>query len=152
MTRPDDPDSHLDQSEGLHPSEATDEDELAVDPLEVGVEPPERWSGADRYGTTPAEEHEDRALDSRLAEERPDVLVADTSARPVADTPVDQLDESVDHEYADGEPAAGQNRVIAGEEVEASGEPAVRDEGRTVTTPDTPAADEAVVVRDEDSV
>ncbi len=127
MTRPDDPDSHLDQPEGLNPSEATDEDELAVDPLEAGVEPPERWSGANRYGTTPAEEHDDRALDSRLAEERPDVAVADTSARPVADTPLNQLDESVDIEYVGDEPAAGQNRVIAGEEVEVGGEPS-RDE------------------------
>ncbi len=152
MTRPDDPDSHLYQPEGLDPSEATDEDELAVDPLEAGVEPPERWSGADRYGTTPSEERDDRVLDSRLAEERPDVAVEDTSARPVADTPVDQLDESVDTEYAGGEPAAGQNRVIAGEEVEASGEPFIRDEGRTVIEPGTSAADEAVVVRDEDAV
>ncbi|MDQ3152183.1 MAG: hypothetical protein M3R63_10845, partial [Actinomycetota bacterium] len=96
-------------------------------PLEAGVEPPERWSGANRYGTTPAEEHDDRALDSRLAEERPDVVVADTSARPVADTPLNQLDESVDTEYAGDEPAVGQNRVIAGEEVDAGGEPS-RDE------------------------
>lgn len=37
------------EPETLNPSEALDEDELRVDPLEEGVEPPEHWSGADRF-------------------------------------------------------------------------------------------------------
>lgn len=152
MTRRDDPDSQLDQPEGLTPAEATDEDDLAVDPLEEGMDPPEGWSGADRYGTIAAEEREDRELDSRLAEERPDVPLEDATARPVAATPLDQLDESVDTEYIPGEPAAGENRVVAGEEVQASGEQSERSEGRTLVEPDQPAADESVTIRDEDDV
>lgn len=118
-----------DPEEGLLPSEATDADELAMDPLERGVEPPERWSGADRYGTTAAEEHEDRPLASRLAEERPDHAVADTAARPFADRPLEQLDDSVDHEYAAAEPATGEARLIAGDEVETDDQRALRNDG-----------------------
>jgi hypothetical protein len=53
-------------------AEDLDEDRLGVDPLERGIEPPERWAGADRFGTTPREEHEGPDLDQRLAEEEPD--------------------------------------------------------------------------------
>jgi protease I len=65
MTIPSDPD--------FTTSEQLDEDELATDPLEDGVEPPESWSGADRFGTTPREQREGEPLDDRLAEEEPDV-------------------------------------------------------------------------------
>lgn len=65
MTSPADPD--------FTTSEQLDEDELATDPLEGGVEPPEGWSGADRFGTTPREQREGESLDARLAEEEPDV-------------------------------------------------------------------------------
>jgi hypothetical protein len=61
------------EPETLSPSEALDEDELRVDPLEEGVEPPEHWSGADRFGTTPAEIREGESHAMRLAEEEPDV-------------------------------------------------------------------------------
>jgi protease I len=64
MTSPPDPD--------LTTSEQLDEDELGVDPLERGVEPPEGWAGVDRFGTTPREEREGETLDQRLAEEEPD--------------------------------------------------------------------------------
>src|SRR4051812_14565096 len=56
----------------LTTSEQLDEDELGVDPLEGGVEPPEDWSGADRFGTTPREQRAGETLDERLAEEEPD--------------------------------------------------------------------------------
>jgi len=65
MTSPPDPD--------MTTSEQLDEDELGTDPLERGVEPPERWSGADRFGTTAREEREGESLDERLAEEAPDL-------------------------------------------------------------------------------
>ncbi|WP_280267208.1 hypothetical protein [Nocardia wallacei] len=55
------------------PAEHLDEDELDADPLEEGVEPPEGWSGADRYGTTPNEQREGPTIDDRLAQEVPDV-------------------------------------------------------------------------------
>lgn len=130
MTRadtPDDPET-VAESETLQPSEATDADELATDPLEDGVEPPEGWSGADRYGTTAAEEHEDRALEYRLAEERPEQALADTAARPFADRTLDQLDDSVDHEYATAEPATGEGRLIAGEELDTPEQRALQNE------------------------
>ncbi|WP_210745024.1 hypothetical protein [Nocardia flavorosea] len=54
--------------------EQLDEDELAVDPLEEGMDPPDDWSAADRYATTPREQREGESLDDRLAEERPDTV------------------------------------------------------------------------------
>lgn len=58
--------------EGRSAAEDLDEDELGVDPLEGGREPPEDWAGADRWGTTPREQREGRPLSDRLAQERPD--------------------------------------------------------------------------------
>lgn len=54
-------------------AEDLDEDRMRVDPLEAGMDPPERWMGADRYGVTPYEQTHDRPLSQRLAEEQPDV-------------------------------------------------------------------------------
>jgi hypothetical protein len=57
----------------LSSAEGLDEDQLQVDPLEEGMDPPEHWSGADRYGTTPFEQSHGQDLDHRLREEEPDV-------------------------------------------------------------------------------
>lgn len=57
----------------LSGAEELDEDRLAADPLESGMEPSERWAGADRYGMTAREQAEDRPLADRLAEEQPDI-------------------------------------------------------------------------------
>jgi hypothetical protein len=89
----------------LTESEALDEDELGVDPLEEGMDPPEHWSAATRYGTTPMEQATDRPLTERLAEERPDLRVEPARERPVAATPLEDLDESVDDERIPEEPA-----------------------------------------------
>ncbi|RKT56556.1 hypothetical protein [Saccharothrix australiensis] len=51
--------------------EQLDEDELNRDPLEEGMDPPERWSAADRR-PTPRELREGETLDERLAQEEPD--------------------------------------------------------------------------------
>ncbi|WP_278261925.1 hypothetical protein [Nocardia sp. AG03] len=59
---------------GLDRSEETDEDQLREDPLEAGMDPPEHWTGATKYGMTPWEESHPRKLDERLAEEQPDVV------------------------------------------------------------------------------
>lgn len=59
---------------GLNSSEVLDEDRIGMDPLEKGVEPPEHWSGAASYGTTPREEHQGETLDQRIRQEEPDVL------------------------------------------------------------------------------
>ena len=60
----------------LNSAEDLDEDRLRVDPLEEGIEPPERWSGADRFGTTAREERTGQDLEHRLAEEEPDEPLA----------------------------------------------------------------------------
>jgi hypothetical protein len=92
-------------------SEALDEDAMGVDPLEGGMDPPEDWSAATQYGTTPIEQATDRPLTERLAEERPDLRVDLARARPVAVTPVEELDESVDDEVLPGEPAHGEGEA-----------------------------------------
>ncbi|MEC3973664.1 hypothetical protein [Amycolatopsis sp. H20-H5] len=94
------------EAETLNPSEALDEDQLQLDPLEDGVEPPEHWSAANRFGTTPAEAREGEPLDQRLAEEVPDVQPEPIPDRPTAITPVGGLDESIDAEPADVEQVA----------------------------------------------
>ncbi|MEV6642944.1 hypothetical protein [Amycolatopsis sp. NPDC051371] len=91
------------EPESLDPSEALDEDELRVDPLEEGIEPPERWSAADRFGTTPREMREGEPMDQRLAEEVPDTEPEPAPERPLAATPADQLDETVEDAPADFE-------------------------------------------------
>ena len=59
----------------LNSAEDLDEDRLRADPLESGMDPPERWSAASRHGMTATEQVEGRPLDDRLAEEQPDVPV-----------------------------------------------------------------------------
>ena len=50
--------------EGHNAAEDLDEDRLRLDPLEEGMDPPERWS--------PAMDDERHTLDDRLREEQPD--------------------------------------------------------------------------------
>ncbi|PPK70869.1 hypothetical protein V5P93_002731 [Actinokineospora auranticolor] len=77
----------------LSQAEALDEDNLRVDPLEEGVEPPERWAEADRFGMTVAEQRAGETLDQRLAEEEPDVAPDDS---PGPDTPLREVDDRID--------------------------------------------------------
>lgn len=65
----------------LSSAEDLDEDRLGLDPLDQGIEPPERWWGANRYGTTPREESEPAPLDQRLSEEEPDPVAQATQER-----------------------------------------------------------------------
>lgn len=88
-----DPDSG--DVEGLPPQEALDTDERLVDDGDT-VDAPDSWHGADRFGTTPAEEAAGAPLSARLAEEAPDEAPVEVSERAVADLPLDELDESVD--------------------------------------------------------
>lgn len=98
----------------LEPAEELDQDELGADPTERGVQPPAGWAASDRHGITPSEQAEGEDLDTRLAEERPDVS-DEPLERPVADTPVDELDGSIDDNLVPGEPVDGDN-PIAGED------------------------------------
>jgi hypothetical protein len=42
------------------------------DPLDAGIEPPDRWSAGERFGTTLSEERAGESLDQLLAEEEPE--------------------------------------------------------------------------------
>ncbi|WP_020666720.1 hypothetical protein [Amycolatopsis nigrescens] len=95
----------------LSASEDLDEDRLQADPLEEGVEPPERWTAADGYGMTPAEQRAGESLDRKLAEEQPDVRPEDVPERPIAATPAQELDESVDDAPPDAEEVAPDERL-----------------------------------------
>jgi hypothetical protein len=71
-----------------------DEDNLRLDPLEEGMDPPEHWEQADRFGNTEREMREGEDLEHRLRQEEPDVAPDDVagddteeSADPVEPTP-----------------------------------------------------------------
>ncbi len=66
-------------------AEDLDEDQLRLDPLEEGMDPPEHWSAAMEHGTTANETRDGQELGDRLAEEEPDVPV-------VVDEPRDEVD------------------------------------------------------------
>jgi hypothetical protein len=73
----------------LSASEELDEDRLQADPLEEAMDPPEHWSAADRWGTTPAEQRVGESLGARLAqeqhEEQPISAIDDDPGAPAAD-------------------------------------------------------------------
>lgn len=100
----------------LNSAEDLDEDRLRVDPLEEGIEPPERYAYSDGFGTTPNEEHDGEPLEDRLSQERPDVQPADPDRPLVATTPAEQLDQSVDDE-------AGERDTLVSEDVESARTP-----------------------------
>src|SRR5699024_3291891 len=52
-------------------AEDLDEDRMQTDPLEEGMDPPEGWSGADRYGTTAREQRDGETLDQSIWMDRP---------------------------------------------------------------------------------
>ncbi|HET9255442.1 MAG TPA: hypothetical protein VFO16_09600 [Pseudonocardiaceae bacterium] len=122
----------------LAQSETLDEDELGADPFEEGMDPAEGWSAADRYGTTATEQATDRPLTERLAEERPDVTGEPLPERPLAATPIEQLDDSIDDQPVPAEPADVDGQVLVGDELDATGESATRRAGHLVTEPDRP--------------
>jgi hypothetical protein len=76
------PDSVERDGAALSSAEDLDEDRLRADPLEAGMDPPERWSGVDKYGMTPYEQAHPRPLGDRLAEEQPDVQPVTGSLAP----------------------------------------------------------------------
>jgi hypothetical protein len=65
-------DYEAEQPDGLQDTtEALDDDEVG-DPYDVGYEPSDKWAGANRFGTTAAEEEQGETLDQRLLQEEPD--------------------------------------------------------------------------------
>ena len=87
----------------LDGSDTLDDD--VSDPLDVGIAAADRWSGANRFGTTIAEQRAGETMDQLLAEEEPDV-------DPYAEA-ADDEDELVRRGY-DHEPRAG--RLVADDE------------------------------------
>ncbi|MDQ4010621.1 MAG: hypothetical protein M3228_07990 [Actinomycetota bacterium] len=81
------------------------------------MDPAEDWSASNRYGTTAVEQTTDRPLTDRLEEERPDVSTESVPDRPVAATPLEELDESVDDEVSAREPVGEEDQVLVGDEV-----------------------------------
>ncbi|HEU5473838.1 MAG TPA: hypothetical protein VFV67_24600 [Actinophytocola sp.] len=78
-------------------AEDLDEDRLSLDPLEAGMDPPEHWSEADRFGTTAAEQRQGQDLEHRLREEEPDTPPDGPGAAvDPDDIPDDELDDSID--------------------------------------------------------
>jgi hypothetical protein len=90
------------EDEGVLDASDTLDDDAVDDPLDAGIEPADRWSGANRFGTTAAEERAGESLDQLLAEEEPDI-------DPYADAGDDE-DELVRRGY-EREPRAG--RLVA---------------------------------------
>ncbi|MFC0438356.1 hypothetical protein [Kutzneria buriramensis] len=86
-------DSVEDDPAALSAAEELDEECLEVDPLEAGMDPPERWAEADKYGMTPYEEAHPKPFSERLDEEEPDVGVVPTGGDPDLDREV--LNEAV---------------------------------------------------------
>jgi hypothetical protein len=66
------PESGIDD-EGVLDASETLEGDPGDDPLDQGILPADRWSPADRYGTTAGEEEAGESLDQLLAEEEPDI-------------------------------------------------------------------------------
>jgi hypothetical protein len=98
--------------------------EPGADPLDRGVAPPERWSAAERFGTTAEEQAEGESLDDLLAEEEPDPSLEyddDEGDEEDEQIPEDPDDDDEAEEYADGlglddgpDPRAG--RLVAEDE------------------------------------
>ncbi|MBY6410434.1 hypothetical protein HQ346_02555 [Rhodococcus sp. BP-252] len=134
MMNDDGTDQTLDQSESL------DSDELRNDDGDSTVEPPDHWSEADKFGTTPEEALQGESLDEKLSEEEPDVPL-ENDERAVSETPDAELtedlvdkeilesDEDPDIDYADGQRQA---EIIEGTLVEDRG----RDRGQIDGTPE----------------
>lgn len=158
MSSPSAPGDDLDDPQTLTPEESLDADETDDDPFnrarddfEAPMDPPEHWVGADKFGTTPNEMSEGETLDMRLDEEVPDIVPDPVPVVPVAVTPLDELDETIDDVAPDGT-AADTLGVPTGTGLAPDGEALVTTEATMVREPDEPAADETLtVVGDDDA-
>ena len=118
------PDSVERDGAALSSAEDLDEDRLRVDPLEAGMDPPEGWTGVDKYGVTPFEQAHPRPLSDRLAEEQPDVQPEPTTAfealGPTSQTDegdVELLDEPNDSEETHWDPEVDLDAEVLAEAV-----------------------------------
>lgn len=70
------------EDDGVLDASDTLDDERVGDPLDTGIVAPDRWTAANRFGTTPAEERAGESLAQLLAQEEPDI---DPYAEPADD-------------------------------------------------------------------
>src|SRR5919198_1316633 len=61
------------EDDGVLDASDTLDDDRVADPLDTGGAASDRWAGANRFGTTPAEERAGESLEQLLAEEEPDI-------------------------------------------------------------------------------
>lgn len=61
------------EDDGVLDSSDTLDGNRVADPLDTGIAAADRWAGANRFGTTVAEQRAGESLAQRLAEEEPDV-------------------------------------------------------------------------------
>lgn len=93
------PDDEPYEDPTLDASESLVTDDLSADPLDVGVEPPDRYSAAERFGTTAEEAERGESLDQLLEEEEPELEP-------------EEVDE-IDDRWAEGpEPRSGRLRGV----------------------------------------
>ncbi|CAN5316933.1 DUF5709 domain-containing protein [soil metagenome] len=78
LTNPVDPDDSetygeysVDDEDQLQPEDSL-VDRGVDDALDEGYSPPERWSAAERFGNTAAEQHAGETLEQRIAQEEPE--------------------------------------------------------------------------------
>ncbi|WNG80892.1 hypothetical protein C6A86_022225 [Mycobacterium sp. ITM-2016-00316] len=88
----------------LSPMEATDSDDVRNADGDEVVDPPEDWSGADKFGMSTDEQREGDTLDHRLAEEEPDIVPEVVEGSDVASGPP-----GVHHGQIDGVPEDGES-------------------------------------------
>jgi hypothetical protein len=96
------------EDDGVLDASDTLNDDRVSDPLDVGIAPADRWHGANRFGTTAAEQRAGEPLDLRLAEEEPDV---DPYAGADTYSDVDSDEDELTRRGYDREPRAG--RLVA---------------------------------------
>ena len=110
------------EATALSSAEELDEDQLRQDPLEEGMDPPERWSAEGKYGMTGWEQAHPAPLGQRLSEEQPDVDESDAQPTDEAvnsdaliETPAGPDDElgaqPVNEGYGEGDGAAADNDI-----------------------------------------
>jgi uncharacterized protein DUF5709 len=95
------------EDEGVLDASDTLDDDRVGDPLDTSVAAADRWSGANRFGTTPAEQRAGESLERKLAEEEPDI-------DPYAERPADADEDELTPRGYETQPRAG--RLVAGDE------------------------------------
>ena len=116
------PDETRHESADLEDYEVKDASDTLIgrpgdDPLDQGVAPPERWSAAERFGTTAGEQQAGESLDDLLAEEEPDTSfdLDDEEPEDFGGDP-DVADEDLDGLLLDDGPDPRAGRLVADDE------------------------------------